>query len=299
MLRVGDAAIRAVATLWHGQADELGHACTHRERFQTGARELDSRRVTGTAHVSVLLIDVAKLEPNIPRGQWPRWIIENVLEALRNISSITCIAISEKLTTDVKTRLILPLMLVDDSETEVDFIGLLKVCRRPVSAWKHCAAHGPPLTRIHLENARKGLFGVVKGSVSIVEYANSIPQFRLLYHNELLTECCAQHSSPLDFGDDKEPVDTLYKPWVDRPSSTDNVLFPHVSLPRWKMSPYDPPIDPHTSPLSCLIFNILWKYSMALSKLSLLLAIEATALRPSIEVGLWRRAFSNAARARS
>lgn len=63
--------------------------------------------------------------------------------------------------TYIKTLTELLLLLVYYAQAEVNLVGLLKL-------WRH--AH----------NLRKGLFGVVEGSIAIVQDANTVPQLGFL-----------------------------------------------------------------------------------------------------------------------
>lgn len=61
----------------------------------------------------------------------------------------------------MQTLLVLYLLLVDDAEPEVDFVGLVKV-------W------------IHADDGAKGLFRVFVAAVSVVQNANAVPKLWLL-----------------------------------------------------------------------------------------------------------------------
>lgn len=63
--------------------------------------------------------------------------------------------------TYIKTLVELLLLLVYYAETEVNLVGLLKLGR-------------------HAHDLRKGLFGVVQGSIAIVQDTNTVPQLRFL-----------------------------------------------------------------------------------------------------------------------
>lgn len=86
---------------------------------------------------------MADLEVYVLLGQGPWRIIHDVFEALQTLIELL-------------------LLLVDDAQPEVDFVGFFKVGR-------------------HAHDLRKGLFGVIQRSVTIVENPDSIPQPRLLY----------------------------------------------------------------------------------------------------------------------
>jgi len=60
---------------------------------------------------------------------------------------------------------------------------------------------------------------------------------------------------PLGLGDGKALAGKRYMLWADRPSSTDNVLS-FVSTTSDIERADSSPMDPQTSPLSCLMFKI-------------------------------------------
>lgn len=62
----------------------------------------------------------------------------------------------------IEALVILHLLLVDDAESKVDLICLVKA-------------------RSHAHDLGKGFFGMVQRSVAIVEDANAVPQLRLLH----------------------------------------------------------------------------------------------------------------------
>ena len=39
--------------------------------------------IKGKSYIFLLLVDVANLEPDVFLGKWPRWVMYDVLEALR------------------------------------------------------------------------------------------------------------------------------------------------------------------------------------------------------------------------
>lgn len=65
------------------------------------------------------------------------------------------------LTTYIKTLAELLLLLVYYSETEVNFIGLFKLRR-------------------HAHDLREGFFGVVQGSIAVVQNTNTVPELGFL-----------------------------------------------------------------------------------------------------------------------
>ncbi len=86
-LQVDDEASQAVAGPLHGQADGQGPACTRLERLHTVHHELLPSLTSRKAHIAILLVNVAELEPDIPRCQRSRRIVEDVSEALRDVSA--------------------------------------------------------------------------------------------------------------------------------------------------------------------------------------------------------------------
>ena len=95
-------------------------------------------RLLGARPVLLLLKHQTNLEPHVGLGERMRWVGQDVLEALQRARKLA-------------------LVLVDDSETEVDLVGLVKV-------------------RVQVQHTHKRLFGVLQGAVSVVENANAVPQ---------------------------------------------------------------------------------------------------------------------------
>jgi hypothetical protein len=63
--------------------------------------------------------------------------------------------------TNLKRRLVLLLLLVDYTQSEINFIGLLEV-------W------------LHAHDLRERFLGMLERTVAIIEYADAIPKFGLL-----------------------------------------------------------------------------------------------------------------------
>ena len=66
-----------------------------------------------------------------------------------------------------KALIVLLLLLVDYTEAEVDFIGLVKI-------------------GLHMHDLREGFFSMLEGAIAIVENANAVPQFGFL--NDISSE---------------------------------------------------------------------------------------------------------------
>lgn len=110
-------------------------------------------------YILLLLVDMANLEPDIFFRQRPRRISDNVFEAL-NVSKLATSLVAGK----YLQRLVeLVLLLVDNAQSEVDLIGFLKV---------GCHAH----------DLGKGLFRVVQGTISVIQDADSVPEFGFLLY---------------------------------------------------------------------------------------------------------------------
>lgn len=111
------------------------------------------------AHVFLLLMYVANLEPDVFFGERPWRVGHDVFEALsagqHHEMRIKSIAYLQTLTEFL-------LLFVDDAKSEVDLVGLFEI-------------------RLHPHNLREGFFGMLKRSIAIVEYANAIPQLGLLF----------------------------------------------------------------------------------------------------------------------
>lgn len=92
----------------------------------------------GTVPVLLLLEHRSDLKPDVGLGQWVWRVRQDVLEALQGGRKHA-------------------LVLVYDTETEVDLIGLVKV-------------------GIQVQHTHKGLFSVLQGAVTVVQDTNSVPQ---------------------------------------------------------------------------------------------------------------------------
>lgn len=99
-------------------------------------------------------MDMTNLEPNILFCQRPRWILNNIFEALYDESATA--RSEEKLVIYLQTLVVFLLLFIYYSETKVNFIRLLEV-------W------------LHVHDLREGLFGMFKRAVTVIQYANSVP----------------------------------------------------------------------------------------------------------------------------
>jgi hypothetical protein len=104
---------------------------------------------------------MSNLEPDVLFSQWRRWHGNNVSETLQTISDGVTGLLASGCSAYLKTLLVLLLLLVNYTEPEVDLVRLFEV-------------------RLHAHYLRKGLFGVLKRPVSIVEDADAIPKFGFL-----------------------------------------------------------------------------------------------------------------------
>jgi hypothetical protein len=109
---------------------------------------------------------MADLEPDVLLGERARRVIHNVLEALQIEKELAIQAprSRDQWLTYIKTLAEFLLLLVYYAQTEVDLIGLFKLRR-------------------HAHDLRKGLFGVVQGSIAIVQDTNTVPELGFLYWN--------------------------------------------------------------------------------------------------------------------
>lgn len=99
-------------------------------------------RVLGSCMIFLLFINVADLEPDVGMGEGARWISKNTIETGKRV-------------------FIFALLFVDDAETEEYFVSLVEVL-------------------VHTKDRRESLLGMVQGTISIVKYANSIPELWIL-----------------------------------------------------------------------------------------------------------------------
>lgn len=118
------------------------------------------------AYVFQLLVHMAELEPDILLRQRRRRNMGDVLEALQKP---TCQRNSSRIgrywdlhvATYLKTALELALLLVDYAQAEVNLCRLL-------------------IVGLILHHLGKGLLGVFKRTMAIVEYTDPVPQLRIL-----------------------------------------------------------------------------------------------------------------------
>lgn len=107
-------------------------------------------------------MNVANLEPNVLLSKRARRVVDDILEALENDQqgfnqNKGCYR------PYIQTVAKLLLLLVYYAQAKVDFVGLFKV-------------------RSHTHNLGESLLGMVERTVAVVEYTNSIPEFRLLHN---------------------------------------------------------------------------------------------------------------------
>jgi len=105
----------------------------------------------------------------------------------------------------LKTLLIFGLLFVYYSQTEVDLIRL-------VEFW--CHAH----------DLRERFFGMIQRAITIIQYANTVPQLGFLQILLVLTRYVRTSKLPLDHADCTEPTGRLCKLVGARPSSGNNDL---------------------------------------------------------------------------
>jgi hypothetical protein len=87
-------------------------------------------------------MNMTNLKPDVDFGQRLGRIGQNILEA-------------------IERQIVLELLLVDDPQSKVNFIGLVEI-------------------RVHIHDLRKRFLGILQGSISIVQDAYPVPQFRVL-----------------------------------------------------------------------------------------------------------------------
>lgn len=98
------------------------------------------------------------LEPDVFFGERSWRIGDNVFETLLEDQQNR--GMSSKMS-DLQALIVLLLLLVDDAKSKVDFVGLLEI-------------------RLHAHDLGERFLGMLERSVAIIEYANTVPQFRLL-----------------------------------------------------------------------------------------------------------------------
>ena len=104
---------------------------------------------------------MANLEPNVLLGERSGRVIDDVFEALRKLAKskgINGVYDAPYLQTLAE----LLLLLVDYAQTEVDFVGLLKV-------------------GLHAHDLRESFFRVLERAVAVVQNTNSVPKLGLLW----------------------------------------------------------------------------------------------------------------------
>lgn len=107
-------------------------------------------------------MNVANLEPYIVLSERLGRRRNDVPEALQKVSIFDQVLLFGNYSiTYFQTVDKLRLLLVDYTQPEVNLIGLIKV-------------------RLDLHNLGKGLLGIVVTSITIIQYANSIPKHRIL-----------------------------------------------------------------------------------------------------------------------
>lgn len=84
-LPVDDTAIQAAAALWRDRADASERACMRlwHSRTEWSAMQQEARHRKST-HVTILLIHMAQLEPDVEMSEGAGWIVQDVSEALGN-----------------------------------------------------------------------------------------------------------------------------------------------------------------------------------------------------------------------
>jgi hypothetical protein len=113
-------------------------------------------------------VHVTDLEVDVPLDEWSWRVAENVSETLYGEGGDVSERQRAHRTPPRRTKcayfealLKLLLLLVDDAESEVDFVGLLEL-------------------GVHLENRGEGLLGVIERPIAVVQDADAVPQVRVL-----------------------------------------------------------------------------------------------------------------------
>jgi hypothetical protein len=96
----------------------------------------------------LLFVHMSDLEPDVFLSEWAGRVRDNVLET-------------------VQTLVELLLLFVNYAKAEVNLVGLFKC-------------------RLHAHNLRESLFGVLEGSVAIIEYSDAVPKLRLLWVRQMI-----------------------------------------------------------------------------------------------------------------
>lgn len=116
------------------------------------------RKWVDLAYILLLLVHMTNLEPDVFFGKRSRRIGDNVFETLPKCQKNRAVL---SRTSDLQALIVLLLLLVDNAKSKVDFVGLLEI-------------------RLHAHDLGERFLGMLKRSIAIVEYANTVPQFRLL-----------------------------------------------------------------------------------------------------------------------
>jgi hypothetical protein len=96
----------------------------------------------GSVKIFLLLVHMTNLEIDVLLGEWARGIVDDVLEAFQTLAELL-------------------LLFVNDSEAEINFVGLFKVGG-------------------HAHDLGESLLGMVERAIAIVEDTDSVPEFWLL-----------------------------------------------------------------------------------------------------------------------
>jgi len=96
----------------------------------------------GRLKVFLLLVNVTNLEPDVFLGERTRRVVDDVFEALQTLAELL-------------------LLFVDDSETEINLVGLFKFGS-------------------HAHDLRESFLGMVEGAIAIIQDADAVPQLRFL-----------------------------------------------------------------------------------------------------------------------
>ena len=112
-------------------------------------------------------MDVPDLEPDVRVGEGIWGTLKNLLEA-------------------AEALLVLATLLIDYTQPKEDFVGLVKV-----QIWKEpdqlgCTFVGERThTFVHPENRSKSFFGMIQGSVAIIEDTDTVPQLRIILERDV------------------------------------------------------------------------------------------------------------------
>lgn len=110
----------------------------------------------GEAYILLLLVNMTNLKPDILFGQRSRRVCHDILEALALSVSVFSQVRPSALETYFQALIVLLLLLVDDTETEVDLVRFLEI-------------------GLHSHDLREGFFGMLQRSVAVIQYPDSIP----------------------------------------------------------------------------------------------------------------------------